>query len=343
MLRNSPSTVRPSKFGFTLVELLVVITIIGILISLLLPAVQSAREAARRLQCSNNLKQLSLAALNHEAANQHFPTGGWGWGWIGDPDRGFGVKQPGGWIYNLLPYMEQQALHDLQAGKSTSTSPTRTAAAATMIATPLNAMSCPTRRPATVHYSWQSTSPPKFTDAVTNVAKSDYAANGGDCFTDPATGNTAWSCDGPTSITQAESSAGIAAFGSIAATATGVVFAGSHVTMAQLLDGSSNTLMVGEKYLSPDYYATGEDGGDNENMYMGDNEDICRWGGLNYPPRQDQAGSSGAGCYGSAHAAGFNAAFCDGSVRSLSYSINLTLLSYLANRKDRQPIDGSQF
>jgi len=343
MSRKPLFTLRHANFAFTLVELLVVITIIGILISLLLPAVQSAREAARRLQCSNNLKQLSLAAMNHEAANGHFPTGGWGWGWIGDPDRGFAQKQPGGWIYNLLPYMEQQALHDLQLGKSTSTSPTRTAAAAQMIGTPLNALSCPTRRPAVVHYSWQSTSPPKFTDAVTNVAKSDYAANGGDCFTDPSTGNSIWSCDGPTSLDQAESAAGISAFGNVAATATGVVYAGSHVTMAQLLDGSSNTLMVGEKYLSPDYYTTGEDGGDNENMYMGENEDICRWGGLNYPPYQDQSGTIRTTSYGSAHAAGFNVAFCDGSVRSLSYSINLTLLSYLANRKDRQPIDGSQF
>ena len=84
--------------GFTLVELLVVIAIIGILIALLLPAVQAAREAARSLECRNHLRQLAVAALNHEQAHGHYPTGGWGFYWIGDPDRGFAEDQPGGWI-----------------------------------------------------------------------------------------------------------------------------------------------------------------------------------------------------------------------------------------------------
>ena len=106
--------------GFTLVELLVVIAIIGILIALLLPAVQAAREAARRSQCQNHLKQLGLAMLQHEEAHRFFPTGGWGWGWIGDPDRGFDYRQPGGWVYNSLPYLEQTGLHELQSDKSSS-------------------------------------------------------------------------------------------------------------------------------------------------------------------------------------------------------------------------------
>ena len=90
-----------------------VITIIGILIALLLPAVQVAREAARTAQCQNNIKQLALGCLAHEAVIKRFPTGGWGFSWTGDPDRGNDWRQPGGWIYNDLPYMEQQALHDL--------------------------------------------------------------------------------------------------------------------------------------------------------------------------------------------------------------------------------------
>lgn len=90
--------------GFTLVELLVVIAIIGILVGMLLPAVQQVREAARRISCQNNLKQIGLALHNHQAAFGRFPAG-----WTANADAGV----PGwGWMAWLLPYVEQQPLYD---------------------------------------------------------------------------------------------------------------------------------------------------------------------------------------------------------------------------------------
>jgi type II secretory pathway pseudopilin PulG len=85
----------------------VVIAIIGVLIALLLPAVQKVRETANRVKCANNLKQISLAIQNHQTTWNRLPADGWGWMWLGDPDRGNDRHQPGGWIYNILPFLEQ--------------------------------------------------------------------------------------------------------------------------------------------------------------------------------------------------------------------------------------------
>src|SRR5580704_3307891 len=93
--------------AFTLVELLVVITIIGILVALLLPAVNSARESGRRAQCANNLKQLSAACLQHDEGQGYYPGGGWGSSWVGDPSLGYGRRQPGSWLYSILPNLDQ--------------------------------------------------------------------------------------------------------------------------------------------------------------------------------------------------------------------------------------------
>ena len=107
---NPPSTIP--KFAFTLVELLVVITIIGILISLLLPAVQSAREAARRLQCGNNLKQLGVALHGYHTTYGCFPPAGIAYGWCGNPQYGDKTIHNVSGLLMLLPYLEQMPLYD---------------------------------------------------------------------------------------------------------------------------------------------------------------------------------------------------------------------------------------
>jgi prepilin-type N-terminal cleavage/methylation domain-containing protein/prepilin-type processing-associated H-X9-DG protein len=307
------------RFGFTLVELLVVIAIIGILIGLLLPAVQAAREAARRIQCQNNLKQIALAWHLHENTVKSFPSGGWGYRWLGIPELGFGKKQPGGWTYNVLPFLEQNALHDLGG------SPT---ALLKQASTPLGTLHCPSRRGVELY---PCVSAVVFREAGNTpfVSRSDYAANCGSRFRNQ---DNMGMPSGPGNRSQGLSSSYPWDFTDL----TGVSFMRSEIRLSAIRDGLTQTLMIGEKYVDPMHYHTGLDGGDNENAFTGWDNDLNRVTGV--PPRADKRGLMDTLAFGSAHSGQFNVALCDGSIRSVDYSINFTVWNSWGHREDGMPL-----
>ena len=154
-----------ARSGFTMIELLVVIAVIGVLTSLLLPAVQSAREAARRTQCSNHLKQIGLAFLHHEEQFGFFPTGGWKYNLPPNYVNGsppIGAEQRGGWGFQILPFVE-------------GTNVWKSGDVRTAIGTPNPVFFCPTRRSPQVIHTLAFYDPP-IPGQVTR-ALCDYAAS----------------------------------------------------------------------------------------------------------------------------------------------------------------------
>ena len=343
--------------GFTLVELLVVITIIGILIALLLPAVQAAREAARRMQCSNNLKQLALGALNHESANGYLPTGGWGPTWAGDPDRGFGRRQPGGWIYNVLPYIEQQPLHDAGAGQTRSRGTGRRdrstvdhAAGGPQLSEPSGPPPLPIDPQQAFDYSAGGQTSLQSLPVL--VGKTDYACNAG------TTGDGTAMPGGPGSLAAGDAmpATGSNSWQNSTTQTTRASRTPTRDTMADITDGASNTYLLGEKYCDPYHYYDGQSNWDDQVWDTAADWDTMRFTGSTTPPgdpnfllnnqdffpSQDTPGLGQGLAFGSAHANGFYMAFCDGSVQFMNYSIDPAAHWCLGNRADGQTIDAKK-
>ena len=294
-MERSPRSSAARRAGFTLIELLVVIAIIGILIGLLLPAVQKVRAAAARMSCQNNLKQIGLAFHSHERAYGYFPAGGWDWWYMPTIVNGqpaVGEAQHAGWGYQILPFLE--ADNAWRGNPATSDS----GRAVVAVGAVNKVFFCPARRgPQTV----------TFTDAAYNngtptvTALCDYAASNYE--------------------------------------ETGIVRYQNPVRLAEVTDGTSNTLLAGDKRLNLAYLGQVQE--DDDVGYAGafDN-DVIR--STLQPPAPDYSAPDGDGDYrfGSSHTGPFNAVLVDGSVRSISYTIDPTVFQYLGNKSDGQVISG---
>ncbi len=283
------------RHGFTLIELLVVIAIIGVLIGLLLPAVQKVRETASRLHCTNNLKQIGLAFHNHQSALGAFPSGGWyaytpptyvnGQPLVGRP-------QQAGWGFQILPYVEADATW---RGGNATTDVQRDLVA---IGTTNPLFFCPSRRdPQTVTYGDNYV--PRLTGGKITHALCDYAASNKE--------------------------------------GTGAVRQFFPVRIADITDGTSNTLLVGDKRMNRALLGTRQLD-DNQGYTVGFNYDTIRK--TTSPPAPDYFAPTGdgGGLFGSSHTGVVMFVFADGSVHAIPYSIDPTVFRYLGQKNDGHPV-----
>jgi prepilin-type N-terminal cleavage/methylation domain-containing protein len=293
MLTKSSQSQPPA--GFTLVELLVVIAIIGVLVALLLPAVQAARESSRRSKCSNNLRQFGLAFQNHHDVIGIFPDGGENWDPVAWPRSivagapATAPKQNWGWGYQILPYIEQanvwQAANDLDIRGSV-----------------IPIYFCPSRRkPGLI---------PVGTPAV-QIAMIDYAGSAG---TDPHLAPV----QDATLTDIAGAGLGNGTDGPVVRRPPGAPNRGQPVRIAMITDGTSNTLLIGEKRLRPENLGKPQSHDDQGFTSGWDRDEVC-WGIV--PPEPDRRGQDGFYQFGSAHPSAFNSVFCDGSVHTIRYNI----------------------
>ncbi|MEM7316723.1 MAG: DUF1559 domain-containing protein, partial [Planctomycetota bacterium] len=268
-------------------------------------------------------------------------TGGWGWAYVGDADRGNKGDQPGGWLFNTMPYIEESNGHEMcKDGDFSTLSQTQLEGARQVVTSPLSMINCPTRRPNGVF--------PKPVDGVLvarNAARNDRDNNvaGRTCYAINAGDNRSLDHpDGPRNYEAAETYAWLMTNSGRDPRrpqrfiATGVSFQRSEIKLRHVVDGTSKTYLVVEKYLNPEHYDTGRDGADNETWCTGYNNDNYRMAGAQ--PLQDRPGFGSGTLMGSAHNSGFTASMCDGSVHFVNYYIDLDVHKSNGNRRDAKTV-----
>jgi prepilin-type N-terminal cleavage/methylation domain-containing protein len=306
---------RPPKArAFTLVELLVVIAIIGVLVALLLPAVQAAREAGRRSSCANNLKQIGLAVHNFHDTQKELPPAT-----LRDPQGGGNYAT---WGIFIMPYLEAENLHkvfDLSLAINNGSQPQDPGRR-----TPLKVYICPTRR---------SLSQAVTTDdsGVNGGAISDYAGCGG--------------ADNNFGRRVSEGATGMFVIPESSQTffdTSNKTVRWRHMSFAAVIDGLSNTLMVGERQFDGPFYRGKADADYHSRGWS------IRRAGVGYPiartPRDhcDALNNTGARdlvCgmqFGSYHPAVCQFTLGDASVRGINPTISETVLNALSDRGDGQ-------